>query len=233
MPWSLTRGVLVSAIAVVATARCVDATDAGAVPALRSAEDVVRAAVIERLGQGVDVSISATGVSGAAPVFRDARPDPSAWLGKPVRFTLVTGTGTVVPVSVVLTVIGDRVVARHEIARGRKLTADDLESVHGEIANVPMRRLPTAVELVGAKALRPMDAGTTVLPGFVLRRRAVEPGDRVTATAAGGAVEVTAEFTAADGGAIGDVIRVVNPETKRFVRGRIVKEGLVEVVDGR
>ncbi len=42
-------------------------------------------------------------------------------------------------------------------------------------------------------------------------------------------MEVTATFVAADGGDAGDVIRVVNPDTKRYLRARVVKPGLVEV----
>jgi flagella basal body P-ring formation protein FlgA len=52
----------------------------------------------------------------------------------------------------------------------------------------------------------------------------------VLVVAAVGAVEVSATFVAADGGAAGDLIRVMNPDTRRYVRGRIVKKGLVEVI---
>jgi flagella basal body P-ring formation protein FlgA len=51
--------------------------------------------------------------------------------------------------------------------------------------------------------------------------------------AAAATVEVTAMFVAADGGAVGDVIRVVNPDTRRYLRGRVRDDGLVEVIDGR
>ena len=55
----------------------------------------------------------------------------------------------------------------------------------------------------------------------------------MTVVASAGAVEVTAAMVASDGGQPGDVIRVMNPDTKRFLRARIVKAGIVEVVDGR
>jgi flagella basal body P-ring formation protein FlgA len=199
----------------------------------RSADEVVRDAVRARLGAGVDVDILQIGITGSARVFRDARPDPSARLGRPIRFTLVTTDGGLLPVSVVLAVTGERVVALRAIDRGAVVSAADIETVRGVLADVPLRRLPGAGDLAGGKALRPIAGGVTVLPGFVAARRAVEPGDQVTATAAGGAVQVTAEFTAADGGAIGDVIRVVNPATRRYVRGRIVRKGFVEVINGR
>jgi flagella basal body P-ring formation protein FlgA len=93
--------------------------------------------------------------------------------------------------------------------------------------------LPTVDGLVGAKALRPLAAGTAVQASFVQVRRIIEPGDKVTAVAGAGAIEVTATLVAADGGGIGDVIRVVNPETRRYVRARIVRSGFVEVMHER
>jgi flagella basal body P-ring formation protein FlgA len=150
-----------------------------------------------------------------------------------MRFTLVTGDGAAIPVSVVMTVVGDRVLASHALERGQTITRADLAASRGELSGVPLQRLPTIADLAGGKTLRPIAAGDVVLRGFVAARRTVEPGDRVIATAAAGAVEVSGEFTAADAGAVGDVIRVVNPATKRYLRGRVVKEGHVEVIDGR
>jgi flagella basal body P-ring formation protein FlgA len=92
-----------------------------------------------------------------------------------------------------------------------------------------LRRLLAAVQVSGTRVLRPMPAGALVLPGSVLVRRAIEPGDHVTAVAVSGDIEVTASLVAADGGDPGDVIRVFNPDTRRDLRGRVVKEGLVEV----
>ena len=80
---------------------------------------------------------------------------------------------------------------------------------------------------------RPLGVGETVLETFVAGRRAVERGDDVTVVAAAGAIEVTAAMIASDGGQPGDVIRVMNPDTRRFIRARIVKSGVVEVVDAR
>jgi flagella basal body P-ring formation protein FlgA len=219
--------------AAMAGMRGVARADQGASAPARSADEVVREAVRARLGAGVDVDIIELGISGSARVFRDARVDPSARLGRPLRFTLVTTDGGLLPVSVVLTVTGERAVTLHAIDRGAVVTAADISVVRGVLVDVPLRKLPGVDDLAGGKALRSIAGGATVLPGFVAVRRAVEPGDQVTAIAAGGAVQVTAEFTAADGGVIGDVIRVVNPATRRYVRGRIVREGFVEVINGR
>src|SRR6478609_1395691 len=47
------------------------------------AVDVIRAAVIERLGPDVDVAVTPLSLPAEPKVFKSATPDPAAWLGKP------------------------------------------------------------------------------------------------------------------------------------------------------
>jgi flagella basal body P-ring formation protein FlgA len=47
------------------------------------------------------------------------------------------------------------------------------------------------------------------------------------------AVEVETVAIAADNGAVNQVIKVVNPTTRRALRARVVGKGEVEVIDGR
>lgn len=200
-----------------------------------TATDAIRAAVLERMGPGVDVTVAplsmpAQAVAGA---FRSASPDPSAWLGKPIRFSLVTGTGPASFATADLRIVADYAVAASDIPVGRVLTADDVKATHGELRDLPLRRVPTADVLVGARALRAIAAGTTIQSSFVIVRRLIEPGDKVTVVASAGAVEVTATLVAADGGQAGDVIRIVNPETRKYLRGRILRAGFVEVIHER
>jgi flagella basal body P-ring formation protein FlgA len=129
--------------------------------------------------------------------------------------------------------VGERVVTARAVARGQALAAEDLRSERAEIAGVPVRRLPGLAQLVGSRALRVLPEGAVVLENAVSLRRAVEPGDAVSVVAAAGAVEVTATFIAADGGDPGAVIRVVNPETRRYVRARVKEDAVVEVIDAR
>ena len=199
----------------------------------RTAADAIRAAIVERLGGNIDVTITALDLNGDAPAFREARPDPSARLGKPIRFTLVTMAGGVMTATATLSVTADHVVVRRRISRGATVTPEDVSAERGVLQGMPLKALPIAEHVVGARALRPIDAGAIVLQGFVLAPRAVEPGDTVTLSAAAGPVEVTASMIAVDGGRIGDTIRVRNRESKTFLRGRILRRGYLEVVHGR
>jgi len=101
------------------------------------------------------------------------------------------------------------------------------------VRGVPIRALPTAAALAGGKALRPIAQGAVVLQEFVAVRRAVEPGDVVTVVALSGDVEVAAELVASDGGRPGDVVRVMNPDTRRVLRARVLRPGYVEVLHVR
>jgi flagella basal body P-ring formation protein FlgA len=218
-------------VAALTGAMLLRATTHAALP--QTAEAVVRVAVLERVGAGADVRIRSLNPPAAEGAYREARPDPAAVLGKPIRFTLIPESGSPVAVIADLDVVIDHAKARRAIGRSQVIALDDLESVRAPLQDVPLRPVPTVAALAGARALRPIGAGAVVQTSFVAAKRAIEPGDRVTAVATVGAIEVSAVLVAADGGPIGATIRVVNPETRRVIKGRIVAEGRVEVLYGR
>ena len=218
--------VAVAAILVVAVAGVVRATDEAPAAVL------IRAALAERLGPDVEVTVIDVNLpdrAGLPTMFRQVRLDPNGFLGKPIRVALVTRMGLTVNAVATLRVIGAHIVTTREMLRGETVTADCVRVEREELRGLPLRRLLSSTQVIGGRALRPLPAGAVVLPGAVVVRRAIEAGDRVTVVATSGDVEVSASLVAADAGDPGDVIRVVNPETRRDLRGRVVKEGLVEV----
>ena len=200
---------------------------------LYTATDAIRMALSQRLGEGVEISVTEIGVKGDVAAFREAKPDPAAQLGKPVRFTLILADGSPLPVTANIVIVVPHAIVRTAITRGQALAESDLTAVNGPLTGTPIMRVPTASEIIGTRALRPMTPGTVVQRTFVSLRRTVEAGDAVTVVAMAGAIEVTAQFIATDGGNVGDTIRVRNPDSKKFLRGRIVKAGLVEVIHDR
>jgi flagella basal body P-ring formation protein FlgA len=187
-------------------------------------------AVMERMGPGAAVVVGAINPSWDGPFTRVAI-DPSARIGGPVGITIYTGQAASVRVSADVKVVVDYVVVGLPVAGGKVLAAADLKAVRGVVAQVPFRRLPTLVEVVGARALRPLAPGEVIQPSFIAAIPMVRAGQTVTATARVGGVEASLTFIAVDGGAAGDVIRIVNPDTKRTLRARIVSTGLVEVIN--
>src|SRR5262245_56552371 len=135
-----------------------------------------------------------------------------------MRFSLIAGTGRAIPATADVKIVAEYAIATHSIGRGQVLKEEDLLPAKGEVREVPLKRLPTVATLLGAKTLRPLSAGIPIQASFVAAKKVIQPGDRVTVVAAAGAIEVSATLIAADAGDVGDVIRVVNPETKRYLR---------------
>jgi flagella basal body P-ring formation protein FlgA len=199
---------------------------------LAPADVVIRAAITARLGVDATIDVQAIDLParpGLPTMFRQARPDPSARLGRPMRFVLLPATGMPITAIATVHVVAEHVVTARAIDRNETMAPEAMRVVREELRDMPLRRVLTPAQVRGGRVLRPMAAGAAVLPGAVVVKRAVEPGDRVTVMAVSGDVQVSAELIATDGGDPGDVIRVVNPDTRKDLRGRIVKEGLVEV----
>jgi flagella basal body P-ring formation protein FlgA len=195
-----------------------------------TAREAITRAVVARMGDTVAVDVLTVDLpAGAVDRFVEAKPDPAARLGRAIRFTLVPARGPRVVVTANLRVVGEHVVARRDLGRGVTVTGDDVQVVRAEVRDTPLRRLPSGDQVMGSRVLRPVPANAVLLPGAVVLRRAIEPGDRITAVAITGDIRVSAELTATDGGEPGDVIRIVNTDTRRSLRGRVIGEGLVEV----
>jgi flagella basal body P-ring formation protein FlgA len=128
-------------------------------------------------------------------------------------------------------VVVDYVIANRPVVNGQVLAAADLTAVHGVVAEVPFRRLPTMGELIGARGLRPLAPGEIVQPGFAAVIPLVRAGQPITATARIGTVEASLTFLAVDSGVRGDIIRILNPDTRKMLRARVVSTGLVEVIN--
>lgn len=209
-------------------------------PAAPSVESRVAAAltadVQKRMGPGAEVDIRQLVVT-----VRDSTrgslavvPAPISRLGQPLDFTVIgasngraslVGRGrATVHVSVLHAAV------RRTLARGAVLTADDLTAVVGTPGLVPLRRLPTVAELVGSRLKRDVGEGEVVTLQHVALPRAVAVGDVVQAVARIGIVEVIGDLVALDSGVPGAVIRAVNRDSRREVRVRIVKPGVVEVI---
>jgi flagella basal body P-ring formation protein FlgA len=120
--------------------------------------------------------------------------------------------------------------ATRDLERGAVLAPDDFEIVRGDVGRAVMRPCPTA--LAGARALRRLAAGETVAPVAVAVPPLVRSGDPVIARVRIPGIEVSGKAVASQNGELGDVIRVVNPESGRALRGRVTARGEVEVIHG-
>jgi flagella basal body P-ring formation protein FlgA len=208
-----------------------------------SVEDRIRAAVVaavhERMGAGAEVVVDDVRVFSAAGVDpSDVTPVPNAQLGPQVNFVLhgqsdadgrrrATAAGRAV---VVMRVSAPHVSALRLIPRGKTIAAEDIVEETGEVSHVPLRRLPVASDVIGGRALHDIAAGALLAGSAVAMPGAVKSGQPVRAVALVGGVEVAATLVSMQTGQVGDIIRVVNKDSRRELRARVIGEGSVEVI---
>src|SRR5262249_30753706 len=101
------------------------------------------------------------------------------------------------------------------------------------IDRAPLRALLTAEEVKGARATRDISAGTVLTRSDVAPEPLVRAGDAVQAHARVSGIDIVGEMVAAESGNAGDVVRVVNQETKFAARAKVIARGEVEVVNVR
>jgi flagella basal body P-ring formation protein FlgA len=206
-------------------------------------EAAVRQAVVDavrtRMGSDVDVRIEGLRVGGGAwPPAADAAlvasPEPGARLGRPVRFTLsYASSPRPLPAGYAVATIfveAEHARAARSLSRGESLAPEDVIPARTEVGAVPLQRLPKAGELTGRRVVRDMLPDEVLTHSAVAQRPMVQSGDAVTLRVFTDGVLVQTRGVAAQSGEAGDTVRVVNPESRRSVKARVVAPATVEVI---
>lgn len=207
-------------------------------PAVDAAvRDAIVAAVRARMGEGVEVDIEALRLPPSwSSLAVQARPDPSAKLGGRLRFSLgttpdragaaVKWTGSA---EVELRVFVEHLHTRRAVPRGATLNDEDVELVRHEVEGA-LRAWPAAEAVGRSRALRDLAPGACLVRNSLATVPLVRAGQEVQAIARVGGIRAEARLVAADHGELGAVIRVVNPDSRRALKARIVGAGVVEVI---
>jgi flagella basal body P-ring formation protein FlgA len=194
-------------------------------------------AVKARMGESVSVQIAGLVVAGHVGAGRlVATPDPSARTGGASIFALSEAVSNrrarrVGSATACVTVSAPHVVAARGLSRGTVLTAEDIREDAGAIDDVPLRPLLLPAVLVGARLRRDVAEGSVIVGSLVETVPYVRSGEVVTVRARLGSVEAEGRAIASQSGGPGDLIRLVNPESRRMLQGRVVAPGEVEVLD--
>ncbi|MGD9905858.1 MAG: flagellar basal body P-ring formation chaperone FlgA [Vicinamibacterales bacterium] len=201
-----------------------------------AAHAALTAAVRERLGGDAEVRVdrlSRVEPPSAPPT--EAVLDPTTVPGRPSRVVFRAPdpqTGALVPVggaTVVLAIAVDHFHVTRAVPRGGTVEVANLVEARHAMARGPLRAYPTADLLAGGRATRDLVAGACLTAGVVAPQPAVRPGDVVTGVLHLDAVEARVELVAVESGRIGGRIRVMNAESRRTFRARIVSRTLVEI----
>jgi flagella basal body P-ring formation protein FlgA len=193
-------------------------------------KQAIAVSVADRFGGDALVTVDAlqTKVADAGPLV--AAPEPGARTGTPARFVLFAGGDRVGTAVATVHVTAQHVRARHAIGRDEALEPGDVEQIEGPLRDQPIRRLPVLRDVVGARVRRRVAAGEPITANVMAVTPLVKSGDQVAMLVRIGAVEAEGRGVASGSGHVGDVIRVVNPGSRRPLKARITGPGRVEII---
>jgi flagella basal body P-ring formation protein FlgA len=206
-------------------------------------DDQVRAAIVaavrQRMGNDIDVAVDNLVVQVAPDsAIVEALPEPGARLDGNIRFILRwagterSGARVIRAGAAVARV---RVAADHAhtatlAARGVELGPNDVVAARHDIVAGPLRPWPTVADTVGSKTLRDLPPDACIARNAIAARPDVRTGEEVLAISRINGVVASGHMVAAESGDAGSVIRIVNQQSRRSLKARIVSPGLVEIL---
>jgi len=198
-----------------------------------AAHDAIVDAVRARMGADVEVvlrNLMVHSVIAAATVR--AVPEPDARLGAVIHFKLQSADGatSLGTASARVTAIVPHLHAAQPLARGAEIGEAHVTAVAHEISAGPLRAWPGAASALGSTLSRSVATGACLSRTTIQAVFAVRTGQEVTAVASFDGVEARAVMVAAGGGDPGTVIRVVNRQSRRALKARVLSAGLVEII---
>ena len=116
-------------------------------------------------------------------------------------------------------------VLTRNIARGETIEPDDIAMVWQRSSRLGRNVITDAALLVGMAARRSLRAGRIVRSNDVETPKIVAKGDLVSLVFIRGALQLTAIVRALESGAEGDIVRVVNPRSRKIVEMIVTAPG--------
>jgi flagella basal body P-ring formation protein FlgA len=195
-------------------------------------------AVRERLGISAEVSIDRLWLPNLPPtaVSMTAIAEPGARLGRAVTFRLMAADTTAGPTARLGSAVASLTVrVRHArllaaVRPGGVVAATGAAEGVDVVTGVRLHRLPLSSEVAGARVRQTLAAGTVIEEWMLEREPLVRSGDVVGVRAMVDGVEARTMAKASQRGAMGAVIRLVNLQSGRSLKGRVIAKGEVEVV---
>lgn len=200
------------------------------------AEEAARVAVREAFGSEVEVFLSDASCEHveARGVIEHAVAEPGSRTDGPVRFVLLGRRGDrrvrLGRLAAVVQVRAPHARARLALASGTVLDDSLVTTATDLVGRVTFGTLVTPGEISGAQVKRPVAADAVLTTTVVVRPAPVRSGADVVTVARVSGVEVRGRAVAAQSGRLGDIVLVVNPDSRKRLRGRVVAEGTVEVM---
>lgn len=116
------------------------------------------------------------------------------------------------------------------LPRGTLLTAQDLERRWLPAARLPADMLADTAQLVGSEAVRPLAAGRPVRAGDLGVARLIRRGETVTVVYKKAGIELAAVGEAQEDAGAGEIVRVLNIDSRAMRRAVVTGPRRVEIV---
>ncbi len=126
-------------------------------------------------------------------------------------------------------VFGPVLVARHPLARGSLIQADDLELVERNLSHLPYGYYRDTQPVAGLLAKRTIAATTVITPPMLQAPNLVKRGERVSIVAERGPIQIRTSGKALADGKSGDIVQIRADGSQRVIDGRVVGQGVVKV----
>src|SRR5690606_27520551 len=120
-------------------------------------------------------------------------------------------------------------VLKNRVAAGETITRSDVEWIQVPAGRYGGGYVDQISDLVGQSPRRALNAGTPVRAGDVGRPEAVAKNVLVTMVAQNPGITITTTGRALESGSIGDVVQVMNLQSKKIVQATIIGSNQVQV----
>lgn len=146
----------------------------------------------------------------------------------PLRLTFAGGVEKVYYITGQITGKGKALAATRALMMGEKITSSDVREQETDL-NYTNDAFATSEDLEGKTAGRMIQMGRVIYKSDLKRESVVQRGQVIRVISGNDAFEVSTQMMAEDNGAIGDQVRLKNPETLKLMSGRVVDRGVVRV----
>lgn len=128
-----------------------------------------------------------------------------------------------------ISVMADVVTLVRPLGKHQHVEMEDLALKRRDLAGLPSDAIRRIEDAVGNRALRMIYPDTVLRTSMISMPPVVNRGDVVKIVASSGAMTITATGLVKEQGRKGDMVRVVNTDSKRIVTARVAGPGTVEV----
>ncbi|MBF0417401.1 MAG: flagellar basal body P-ring formation protein FlgA [Magnetococcales bacterium] len=168
------------------------------------------------------------------PVSWKVKSDVSDWVSGrqtiPIEVLVNGKPETVIQVSAIFKQAVRYPVLKRSLKRGDVVREGDIKWMEGELKNAPSGLVEDTKEILGMSVTRQVMADRPLQADWFASPQVVARGERVRVVAISGALRIESTAVAKNGGRLGEIVSLENPESHRRFDARITGPGKAEVV---